>query len=103
MHVCMMHISMILDPDACMYLCSLILDTCMYDARMVHASMMRIFSVTNGRTNKALLGVGWAPMQKHHCQCAELALKNVPGVQQIRVQCKNVTGMSCDMRQQTTF
>ena len=82
---------------------SIFLDSCMYDARMVHASMMRIFSVTNGRTNKALLGVGWAPMQKHHCQCAELALKNVPGVQQIRVQCKNVTGMSCDMRQQTTF
>ena len=52
MHVCMMHISMILDPDTCMYLCSLILDSCMYDARMVHASMMRNFSVTEGRTDE---------------------------------------------------
>ena len=52
MHVCMMHMSMILDPDTCMYLCSLILDTCMYDARMVHASMMRNFSVTEGRMDE---------------------------------------------------
>ena len=47
MHVCMMHISMILDldPEACMYV------WCIY------------FSVTDGRTdeptNKAILGVGY--------------------------------------------
>ena len=59
MHVCMMHISMILDPDTCIYLCSLILDSSMYDAHMVHASM-----VTNGWTNKAILGVGLSGGQK---------------------------------------
>ena len=43
MLVCIMHISMILD-------------SCMYDARMVHASMMRNFSVTEGPTEKVILG-----------------------------------------------
>ena len=63
MHVCMMHISMILDLDS---------DACVYDAHiydpgpwswslhvcMVHVSMMRYFSVTDHPTNKAILGVG---------------------------------------------
>ena len=53
MHVCMMHLSMILDldPEACMYV-----------------SMMRYSSVTNGRTNKAILEVGYMILiQCHAC------------------------------------
>jgi hypothetical protein len=46
-YVCLMHISMILDP----WLWSM----CVC---MVHVSMMRYFSVTDERTDKAILGVG---------------------------------------------
>ena len=57
----MMHISVILDSDACLY------DAPMYDAYVYHprsltlmsVSMMRYFSVTDGRTDKAILGVGY--------------------------------------------
>ena len=45
MHVCMMHLSMILN-HACMY------GACIYDAANF---------VTDGRTNKAILGVGLSP------------------------------------------
>ena len=56
MHVCMMHISMILDLDseACIYIYIYI-----YIYTIVHVSMMRSFSVTDERTNKAILGVGY--------------------------------------------
>ena len=59
-HVCMMHISMFLDPNACLY------DAPMYDAyiydphslSLMFVSMMRYFLGTDGRTDKAILGVG---------------------------------------------
>ena len=81
MYACAMHIY-VLDPDTwlwcmcvwCTYICSSILDydACVYDAHIydpgpwfwsmhvciVHVSMMRSFSVTDERTNKAILGVG---------------------------------------------
>ena len=48
MHVCMMHISMILDldPETCVY------GACVYDAANFVPNQR-----TNGRTNKAILGV----------------------------------------------
>ena len=76
MHICMMHLSMILDPDTCMYdahydppsltlmhVCmmhlSMILDldleACMYGTCIYDAANF----VTDERTNKAILGVGW--------------------------------------------
>ena len=86
MHVSMMHMSMILDSDACVYdarmyvaciydprslilmhVCmkrvSMIIDphACVFDACMMPISMMRLKFCdgrTNGRTNKAILGVG---------------------------------------------
>ena len=46
MHICMMHISNIIDPHACVF------DVC-----MMPISMMRL-KFCLGRTNKAILGVG---------------------------------------------
>ena len=50
MHLCMKRVSMIIDPHACVF-----------DACMMPISMMRLKFCdgrTNGRTNKAILGVG---------------------------------------------
>ena len=65
----MMHISMILDPDACVYDASvndaqlhisIILDpdACIYDATNL--------SRTNGPTNKPILGVGSIKLEYKH-------------------------------------
>ena len=74
MHLPIMHLSMTLDPDTCMYdaffnfprsvtlmhVCmmhiSMVMDLGMHVC-MVHESMMRYFSVTDQRTDKAILGV----------------------------------------------
>ena len=75
MHICMMHLSMIHDPDSCMYdayiyvprsltlmhVCmmhiSMILKhACMYGACIYDAA--EILSQTNGRTDKTILRVG---------------------------------------------
>ena len=80
-----MHIYMILDPNTCLY------DACMYDAyifisstldhdAVVHDAQMYdacIYDVklfgngrTDGRTNKAILGVGWVLI--YGCGCWSL-------------------------------
>ena len=82
MHVSMMHISMILDCDACVYDARMYV-ACVYDPRsliLMHLCMKRVSMIidphacvfdacmmrlkfcdgrTNGRTDKAILGVGY--------------------------------------------
>ena len=56
----MMHISMNFDPHACLYDASLY-DAHIHDPRaltLMRVSMMRYFSVTDGRKDKPILGVG---------------------------------------------
>ena len=69
MHVCMMHISMILDldPEACMYV------WCMY-LRCGKFCYQR----TDERTNKAILGVGFPgeELSEHHIEKNTLKFKN---------------------------
>ena len=54
MHVCMMHISMVLDldPEACVY------GACVYDGANFVPNQ-RTNGRTDERTNKAILGVWW--------------------------------------------
>ena len=64
MHICMMRIPMILDPDACVY------DAGMNDAYIRSLTLMHVmrdFLVSDQRTDKPILGVGWVLILMHVC------------------------------------
>ena len=101
MHLCMMYISMILDPDTCIYdayICSSILDydACVYDAHIYDSgpdleACMYVWCMylwcgkfcqqpTDGRTDKAILGVWFYLMALHGIVSMGLSCKigNIP-------------------------